>query len=124
MSINDDTDLHDPDDMFKDTRMSIGDHIEDLRTHLLRALKGFVIGMLLGLWPLGPWLLDIIKKPVEDQLNAFQKRKLSTEYEEAKRQVTNKNLELRTIRVQIRVNRQDLLDDLNRKPRQPRVLDN
>jgi len=33
--------------------MSFGDHIEDLRTHLLRALKGFVIGMVLGFWPLG-----------------------------------------------------------------------
>ena len=32
----------DPDDFFADTRMSFGDHIEDLRVHLLRAVKGFM----------------------------------------------------------------------------------
>ena len=32
-----DNDPYDPDDMFKDTRMSFGDHIEDLRAHLMRA---------------------------------------------------------------------------------------
>jgi sec-independent protein translocase protein TatC len=32
-------------DMFADTRMSFGDHLEDLRTHLWRAIKGFVIIM-------------------------------------------------------------------------------
>ncbi len=32
----------DPDDMFADTRMSFGEHIEDLRTHLLRAIYGFL----------------------------------------------------------------------------------
>ena len=31
----------DPDDFFAETRMSFGDHIEDLRTHLWRAIKGF-----------------------------------------------------------------------------------
>jgi Tat protein translocase TatC len=32
-------------DMFADTRMSFGDHLEDLRTHLWRAIKGFFIIM-------------------------------------------------------------------------------
>jgi len=31
---------NDSEDMFADTRMSFGDHIEELRTHLLRALAG------------------------------------------------------------------------------------
>ena len=35
----------DPEDMFSDTRMSFGDHLEDLRTHLWRAVKGFFIAM-------------------------------------------------------------------------------
>ena len=34
-------DYPDPDDMFADTRMSFGEHIEDLRSHLLRAIYGF-----------------------------------------------------------------------------------
>jgi Tat protein translocase TatC len=33
-------------DMFADTRMSFGDHLEDLRTHLWRAISGFIIIML------------------------------------------------------------------------------
>ncbi len=32
-------------DMFADTRMSFGDHLEDLRTHLWRAISGFLIIM-------------------------------------------------------------------------------
>ena len=72
----------DPEDMFSDTRMSIGDHIEDLRTHLLRAIKGFVLGMIVGLWPLGPWVLGIITSPVEQQLLEFDKRKLDREIAE------------------------------------------
>src|SRR5436190_9365154 len=82
MSTND-TD-HDPEDMFKDTRMSFGDHIEDLRTHLFRAMKGFVIGMILGFWPLGTYAFGIIVAPVEDQLYEFEKRKLEKELLDAK----------------------------------------
>src|SRR6516162_3603175 len=37
----------DPEDMFADTRMSFGDHLEDLRTHLWRAVKSFIICMIL-----------------------------------------------------------------------------
>jgi sec-independent protein translocase protein TatC len=72
----------DADDMFADTRMSIGDHIEDLRSHLLRALKGFAIGMVLGLWPLGPWVLGIITAPVEQQLTEFQIRRFDRKLKE------------------------------------------
>jgi sec-independent protein translocase protein TatC len=77
--MSNDTEHPDPDDMFKDTRMSFGDHIEDLRSHLLRALKGLVIGMVLGFWPLGPYVLEIINAPVEQELNLFEERKLERE---------------------------------------------
>jgi sec-independent protein translocase protein TatC len=72
----------DADDMFADTRMSIGDHIEDLRTHLIRAIKGFLVGMVIGLWPLGPWVLGIITAPVEKQLYEFEARKLKRQWDE------------------------------------------
>ena len=49
-------DYADPDDMFSDTRMSFGDHIEDLRTHLLRAVKGFVLGMIVSIC-VASWIL-------------------------------------------------------------------
>src|SRR5438270_4945327 len=66
-------DHFDPDDMFADTRMSFGEHIEDLRTHLLRALYGFLIGFVIAI-PLGPYVLRFIAKPVEDQLRLFNER--------------------------------------------------
>ncbi len=67
--------LPDPEDMFNDTRMSFGDHIEDLRSHLLKAVYGFVFGMVVSLLFLGPWVLGIIVSPVEAQLDRFEQRK-------------------------------------------------
>lgn len=64
----------DPDDLFSDTRMSFGDHIEDLRTHLIRAITCFLIGVVLCIYPLGTYVLAIIVAPVETQLDAFYKR--------------------------------------------------
>ena len=60
----------DPDDYFADSRMTFGEHIEDLRTHLLRALKGFLVAFLIAI-PLGRPVLRIIQAPVEEQLNRF-----------------------------------------------------
>ncbi len=64
----------DPDDLFSDTRMSFGDHLEDLRTHLIRAIVCFLVGVVACIYPLGTYVLRIIVKPVEDQLEAFYKR--------------------------------------------------
>jgi sec-independent protein translocase protein TatC len=61
-------------DMFADTRMSFGDHIEELRLHLMRALAGFMVGMVAGLI-IGPWVLQWIKSPVETQLREFWERR-------------------------------------------------
>src|SRR6266404_1919153 len=63
----------DPEDMFNDTRMSFGDHLEDLRWHLLRAIYGFVLGMIVSL-AFGKPVLNFIAKPVEEQLMAYWKR--------------------------------------------------
>lgn len=63
----------DPEDMFADTRMTFGEHIEDLRTHLLRAIYGFCIGMLLAMC-IGKPVMRFIAKPVEDQLKVFWDR--------------------------------------------------
>src|SRR5438874_1392562 len=60
----------DPDDFFADTRMSFGDHIEDLRVHLWRAVKGFIIACIFG-FMIGKQVLAFIAQPVSDQLEAF-----------------------------------------------------
>src|SRR5437762_544343 len=65
----------DPDDFFAETRMSFGDHIEDLRTHLWRAIKGFVLFCIFG-FVIGSHVLRFIAKPVEEQLQAFYDRRV------------------------------------------------
>jgi sec-independent protein translocase protein TatC len=67
--------LADPEDLFADTRMSFGDHIEELRTHLIRAIVGFVIGLLLS-FLFGKTVFHLITAPVERQLMAFYNRRV------------------------------------------------
>src|SRR5260221_4963767 len=63
----------DPEDMFSDTRMSFGDHLEDLRTHLWRAVKGFIIAMIFALC-VGKYMVEFIAAPVQTQLEVFYER--------------------------------------------------
>ena len=63
----------DADDLFADTRMSFGDHIEDLRTHLWRALIGFGIAMVVS-FGFSVYVLDFIQKPVVKALKEFHVR--------------------------------------------------
>src|SRR5580700_627707 len=51
----------DSEDLFAHTRMSLGDHIEELRRHMIMALIGFFIGMIIGFF---------ISKPIVEQINA------------------------------------------------------
>src|SRR5579862_4439490 len=51
----------DSEDLFAHTRMSLGDHIEELRRHMILALIGFFIGMVLGFF---------VSKPIVEQINA------------------------------------------------------
>jgi sec-independent protein translocase protein TatC len=57
-------------DMFADTRMSFGEHIEELRIHMIRALAGFGIALFFSLF-IGHTVLGWIKAPVEKQLKNF-----------------------------------------------------
>lgn len=59
-----------PEDMFADTRMSLGDHIQDLRSHMLRAIYGFLIGLTAG-FAVAPSVLKVIQAPVQEQLREF-----------------------------------------------------
>lgn len=65
----------DPDDMFADTRMTFGDHIEELRAHMLRAIYGFLIGMAIS-FAFGSAVVHFITRPVEDQLMVFYNRRV------------------------------------------------
>src|SRR5262249_31822183 len=56
-------------------RMSFGDHLEDLRRHLIRALAGFFVCMLLS-FAFSRWVVDFIKAPIENQLMEFYQRRV------------------------------------------------
>src|SRR5262245_49059549 len=76
------------DDFFKDTRMSFGDHLEELRWRMWRAIKGLFLCLVIGfiLDSIGdqlgiPWIgvgkpmLKIITDPVESQVREFYHRR-------------------------------------------------
>src|SRR5262249_60718039 len=82
------TDRDDSEDLFAETRMSFGDHLEDLRWHLFRAIGGaavilvmvFVIdgiGYFTG-WPIGAGLpvMHFISRPVERELMSFYRERI------------------------------------------------
>jgi sec-independent protein translocase protein TatC len=72
MSTNGDVD---PDDYFSHTRMSFGDHIEVLRAHLIRAIAGFLVGMVIAML-FAKFVMGIITSPVEKQLMEFYDRRV------------------------------------------------
>jgi len=60
----------DDEDLFSHTRMSFGDHIEELRFRIIWAMIGFFVALVAGLF-LGAPVLDFIQLPVQRQLNGF-----------------------------------------------------
>jgi sec-independent protein translocase protein TatC len=103
----------DADDMFADTRMSFGDHLEDLRTHLWRAIAGFVVALIISL-PIGQPVLRLLVIPVEKQLNEFQDRRIRTLQDEFEKDPSKSEYaELNTPKdVKLEFNRQELLKGL------------
>jgi sec-independent protein translocase protein TatC len=66
------------DDLFSHTRMSFGDHIEELRLRLIRAILGFLVAMVIGLI-VGKNVLDFIQAPVKSQLEDFYKERVEAQ---------------------------------------------
>src|SRR5947209_1245524 len=64
----------DPDDFFADTRMTFGDHLEDLRTHLWRAIAGFGVALCLSFF-IGHLVVNLITAPVKKELTSFYERR-------------------------------------------------
>jgi sec-independent protein translocase protein TatC len=63
------------DDPFAATRMPVGDHIEDLRRCLWRAVIGFMVGMVVSFF-LGHHVLEWIAAPARQQLGEFHRKRL------------------------------------------------
>jgi sec-independent protein translocase protein TatC len=92
----------DPDDFFSDTRMSFGDHLEELRAYLWRAIYGFGIALFFSLF-IGHIILGIITAPVKSQLERYydrrQKRILAQQQTNAEFQEANRPSPFRAVLV-------------------------
>ena len=66
-------------DLFEDTTMSFGEHLEDLRTHLWRAIIGFVVAVIIALC-IGKWVVEWItipaKGPLSGAMRDYREKKL------------------------------------------------
>jgi sec-independent protein translocase protein TatC len=105
----------DPEDMFADTRMSFGDHLEELRTHLWRAIKGFIIAMILALC-VGKYVVVFITAPVELQLQRFYERASKKKYDELMENSRKEGAYTRTKHFKFQVNRNRIREELGLPP--------
>jgi sec-independent protein translocase protein TatC len=93
------------DDLFAGPRMPLGDHLEDLRRHLLRAAVGFGLALVAGFFLSKP-VLDFLMAPVAEELNRLYDRRV----EEARRQLRAGDAALREVKiVEVAFPRQRLL---------------
>lgn len=57
-------------DLFEDTKMSFGEHLEELRGSLTRALGGLLVGFLVGL-VVAHYVVQFIESPLRDALEKY-----------------------------------------------------
>lgn len=57
-------------DLFDDSVMTFGEHLEELRTHLIRALLGLAIAVVITM-ACGEFIIKIIRKPIDDALGKY-----------------------------------------------------
>jgi len=113
------------DDLFSDTRMSFGDHIEALRTHMWRALIGFVVALVFSLL-LGRPLVEFIARPVDNALEKFHSRRVeevSKQLDGGDPNLTHANL---ARDMEVTINHKQLAEALGLKapaPGQPEWID-
>jgi sec-independent protein translocase protein TatC len=111
-----------PDDIFDDSRMSFGDHIEELRMRLIRALAGLGICLIIGFildgigdyigqpnLGIGRPMMKVIVDPVESQVrNFYARRNQAIEQRlEANRLERTPEAEVAEIRKKLRENDND-----------------
>jgi sec-independent protein translocase protein TatC len=77
-------------DLFRESTMTFGEHLEELRTCLFKAILGLVVGVLAGLW-IGGDVVNFIQTPLERALTDYRQKqvyeKLKTEYDKARDQL-------------------------------------
>lgn len=72
---------HRDDDLFKDTTMTFGEHLDELRRALLKAFLALMMGTIVGLF-VGDWVVDAIKKPLVVALSNYYKTRAVKQFNE------------------------------------------
>lgn len=104
---------HRDDDYFKDTTMTFGEHLEELRTSLFKAILWLVAGIAIGLL-VGDWVVALIKAPLSGALGTYYENKTVTEYAKwaKKRTDANQPVPYTTEQVADMVNEHHLVFDI------------
>ncbi|HEY4313103.1 MAG TPA: twin-arginine translocase subunit TatC [Pirellulales bacterium] len=100
-------------DLFQDTTMTFGEHLEELRSALFKALLGLLAGCLIGLF-VGDYMVELILKPLEGALETYYAATSVVKYNEWAELRREKNLPVPYSPEQIKqlVNRDHMLFDI------------
>src|SRR5438067_2411215 len=121
-----------PDDIFADTRMTFGEHIEELRTRMIRAIMWLLVFLVLGFIldavgeavgrkqvGIGRPMMEVITDPVETQVRDFDNRRNVQDAAQKLASLTNTpDEEIERIREKLRENGwalSDLTEDERQK---------
>ena len=80
-------------DLFKSSTMTFGEHLEELRTCLFRALVGLAVGFIIGLF-VGGRVVEFIQKPLEDALTAYYQKETVDKIEDKLKEFEEKGYAL------------------------------
>src|SRR5438105_2700209 len=78
-------DYENSEDLFAETRMSFGEHLDVLRTHLLRALYGLVIAVIASFF-FGRQVVKLITAPVEKELMKYHEKRMKEALEKVEQE--------------------------------------
>jgi sec-independent protein translocase protein TatC len=67
------------DDLFKDTTMTFGEHLDELRRQLIKAVIGLALGTCIGLL-VGRYVVDLISAPLSRALGRFYQTKALADF--------------------------------------------
>lgn len=68
--------------LFEETKMSFGDHIEELRIRLFKAVIGIVIGFAIGLY-FSPMVVEQLQVPLKNSISEFKAKQSKKQANEA-----------------------------------------
>jgi sec-independent protein translocase protein TatC len=85
--------LKSDDDLFQESTMTFGEHLEELRTRLFKALFGLIIGFVLGLFFAKP-VVHFIEGPIKSALESHYTKAAQTEVKEQLKELQEAGLPL------------------------------